>query len=97
MVNGILQGAGQLNDYQLSEVSGITSITFTGTAQGGTNITGNATTTAVFHKILPLHWHLLTITNSGTSGTDHFKIYIDGVEAVTSSTDAANPTDINLM
>ena len=30
MVNGILQGAGDLNDYTLSEVSGITSITFTG-------------------------------------------------------------------
>ena len=25
MVNGILQGAGELNDYELSEVSGITS------------------------------------------------------------------------
>jgi len=30
LVNGILQGAGSLNDYELSEVSGITSITFTG-------------------------------------------------------------------
>ena len=32
LVNGILQGAGQVNDYELSEVAGITSITFTGTA-----------------------------------------------------------------
>ena len=43
MVNGILQGAGQLNDYQLSEVSGITSITFTGTASSIANDVNTAT------------------------------------------------------
>ena len=42
MVNGILQGAGALNDYALSEVSGITSITFTGTASSIANDVNNA-------------------------------------------------------
>jgi len=32
LVNGILQGSGDLSDYTLSEISGITSITYTGTA-----------------------------------------------------------------
>ena len=32
LVNGILQGPGEVNDYALSEVSGITSMTFTGAA-----------------------------------------------------------------
>ena len=43
LVNGILQGAGQLNDYELSEVSGITSITFTGTASSQFNDVQSAT------------------------------------------------------
>ena len=42
LVNGILQGAGALNDYALSEVSGITSITFTGTASSIANDVNNA-------------------------------------------------------
>ena len=42
LVNGILQGAGELNDYTLSEVSGITSITFTGTASSIANDVNNA-------------------------------------------------------
>ena len=42
MVNGILQGAGETNDYELSEVSGITSITFTGTASSIANDVNNA-------------------------------------------------------
>ena len=42
MINGILQGAGALNDYALSEVSGITSITFTGTASSIANDVNNA-------------------------------------------------------
>ena len=42
LVNGILQGAGALNDYELSEVSGITSITFTGTASSIANDVNNA-------------------------------------------------------
>ncbi len=37
LVNGILQGAGETNDYELSEVSGISSITFTGTASSIAN------------------------------------------------------------
>ena len=42
MVNGILQGAGGLDNYELSEVSGITSITFTGTASSIANDVNNA-------------------------------------------------------
>ena len=37
LINGILQGAGEVNDYMLSEVSGITSITFTGLAASISN------------------------------------------------------------
>ena len=32
LINGVLQGAGNFNDYELTEVSGITSMTFTGAA-----------------------------------------------------------------
>ena len=32
LINGILQGPGEVNDFTLTEVSGITSMTFTGTA-----------------------------------------------------------------
>ena len=42
MVSGILQGAGALDNYELSEVSGITSITFTGTASSIANDVNNA-------------------------------------------------------
>ena len=37
MINGILQGAGQVNDYELEEISGISSVTFTGTASSIAN------------------------------------------------------------
>ena len=37
MINGILQGAGETNDYELEEVSGISSVTFTGTASSIAN------------------------------------------------------------
>ena len=42
MINGILQGAGEIDDYTLSEVSGISSITFTGLAASVTYDPNNA-------------------------------------------------------
>jgi len=42
LVNGILQGAGETNDYEMSEISGISSITFTGTASSISNDVQNA-------------------------------------------------------
>ena len=42
LVNGILQGAGETNDYELEEISGISSITFTGAGTSQPNDVQNA-------------------------------------------------------